>query len=264
MASIIGEGRNAEVATGALAFTSRPPLSMGPSPWLVCALVAVGTCTLAAAAVAILMPGVRPLLLQEDGIIEMASVVCLAIVVLGVASASVVWGLHAPLLVAGVIGFAELMDETSFGARVFGFQPPALHGGGELDGFHDLLILAYRLLHDIGPGLAWMWVALLLVASLGIMLFALVQLRNGIGDKRSWLTDHTLIFLHVGFIGLAQAIDVAADSNALSAIEEMLEFNASLVLVFYVAQQARSLWTENTGRLAKDGGLRQNPAKRLR
>jgi hypothetical protein len=133
-----------------------------------------------------------------------------------------------------------------------------------LDGFHDLLILAYRLLHDIGPGLAWMWVALLLVASLGIMLFALVQLRNGIGDKRSWLTDHTLIFLHIGFIGLAQAIDVAADSNALSAIEEMFEFNASLVLVFYVAQQARSLWTENTGRLAKDGGLRQNPAKPLR
>lgn len=253
MTSIIREGGSTETVTGAVALAPLdPPLpqSMRRSPWLVCALVAIGICTLAAALIAVLVPGIRPVLLQEDGIIEMASVVCLAIVVLGAGSAIAMWGLRLPLLVAGLIGFAELLDETSFGSRVFGFRPPALYGGGELDGFHDLLILAYRLLRDVNRGLAWAWVGLILVASLGIMLFALSQLGNGIGNKRSWLTDHVLIFLHIGFIGLAQVIDVATTSSALSAVEEMFEFNASLALVFYVTQQGHRSRIESTARIS--------------
>jgi len=224
-----------------------PPLpqSRDRSPWLVCALVAIGICTLAAALVAVLVPGVRPVLLHEDGIIEMASVVCLAMAALGAGSATAIWGFRLPLLLAGLIAFAELLDEISFGSRIFGFQPPALYGGGELDGFHDLLILVYRLLRDVNPALGWAWAGLILVASLGIMLFVLSQLRNGIRDKRSWLTDHVLIFLHIGFIGLAQVIDVATTSSALSAVEEAFEFNASLALVFYIAQQVHRAWTES-------------------
>ncbi len=42
------------------------------------------------------------------------------------------WGLRLPLTIGGLIGLAELLDETSFGARVFGFEPPALYGGGDL------------------------------------------------------------------------------------------------------------------------------------
>jgi hypothetical protein len=236
MASVVREERSA--GTGASAFAPLFLQSRDQSQWLIYALVAIAVCTLAAALIAILAPGARPALLQEDGIIEMASVACLAAVVLGAAAASAIWGLRAPLLVAGLIGFAELMDESSFGARVFGFQPPALYGGGELDGFHDLLTLAYRLLRDVDRSLAWVWLGLLLAASLGIMMFALIQLGNRIRNRRSGLTDHVLIFLHIGFIGLAQVIDIATASNALSAVEEMFEFNASLALVFYVAQQA--------------------------
>lgn len=246
MASVIREEGSAETVTGATTFASlHLPQPGDHSRWLVCALAVTGICTLAAASIAVLAPGLRPVLLREDGVIEMASVACLATVVLVAGAASAMWGLRIPLLAAGMIGFAELMDETSFGSRIFGFQPPALYGGGELDGFHDLLILAYRLLREVGQGLAWMWVGLMLVASLGIMMLALGQLRNGISNRRWWLADHVLIFLHLGFIGLAQVIDVATRSNALSAVEEMFEFNASLVLVLYISQQAHRSWAES-------------------
>lgn len=246
MASIVRQESSAE--TGATTFAPFFPQSRDQSQWLIYTLVVITFCTLAAALTAVLAPSARSVLLQEDGIIEMASVACLAAAVLGAAAASALWDMRAPLVVAGLIGFAELMDETSFGSRIFGFEPPALYGGGELDGFHDLLILAYRLLHDVDRSLAWMWVGLLLAASLGIMMFALAQMRNGIKNRRSELTDHVLLFLHIGFIGLAQVIDIVTASNALAAVEEMFEFNASLALVFYVAQQAHRSWAESTAR----------------
>ena len=239
MASVVREKGSTEIGTGATTFAPLFLQSKEQPQWRIYALASIGICTLAATLTAVLAPSARPVLLQEDGIIEMASVACLTAAVLGAGAASAIWGLRVPLLAAGLIGFAELMDETSFGSRVFGFQPPALYGGGELDGFHDLLILAYRLLRDVDRSLAWMWVGLLLAASLSIMVFALTQLGNG--NRRSGLTDHVLIFLHIGFIGLAQVIDIATASNALSAVEEMFEFNASLALVFYVAQFASPL-----------------------
>lgn len=242
MAQIMHAGsRRAEMASGVTAFATADPRSpqwITQSRLLIYALGAIATCTVAAFLTAILLPGVRPMLLQEDGILEMASVVCLVAAVLGAAAASAMWGLRAPLLIAGLIGLAELMDETSFGSRIFGFQPPNLYGGGELDGFHDLLMLAYRLLRDVSQNLAWVWVGLMLAVSAGVMLFALRHVGNAIRGVGSRFSGHALIFLHVGFIGLAQVIDVATSSQALSAVEEMFEFNAALALVFYVAQQA--------------------------
>jgi hypothetical protein len=189
MAQVTHDGsRRVEIASGTTVFVStdsRLPQPMIQVGFLVAALAAIGTCTVAAALVAILVPGLRPVLLQEDGIIEMASAACLAAVVLGSGAAIAMWGLRAPLLVAGLIGLAELMDETSFGSRVFGFQPPVLYGGGELDGFHDLLSLTYRLLREISVNLAWIWVGLMLVASVGVMLFALRHVGNGV--KGRWL-----------------------------------------------------------------------------
>ncbi len=112
--------------------------------------------------------------------------------------------------------------------------------------------------------LAWAWVGLLLAASLGVMTFALTQLGKGIRNRRSGLIDHVLLFLHIGFIGLAQVIDIATASNALSAVEEMFDFNASLALVFYVAEQAHRAWAESCaipGSVETTGGiLRAMPA----
>ena len=200
-------------------------------------LVLIGAITITSALAAILAPGLRSLLLREDGIIEMGTVVFLAAAVLGAGASTARWGLRLPLALAGLIGFAELLDETSFGSRLFGFEPLPLYGGGQLDGFHDLLIVAYRLLLDVSQNLAWLLVGLMLAASTGLLLFALRQIARNMGGASTWLSGHVLLFLHVGFIGLAQVIDIAASSRAFAAVEEVLELNAAILLAFYVVQQ---------------------------
>jgi hypothetical protein len=202
------------------------------------ALGVVGIVTVASALGAALYPGIRPQLLQEDGIVETASALTFLLAVLGSIYAMMRRGPSFPLVLAGLIGFAELMDEISFGSRIFGFEPPPLYGGGELDGFHDLLILVYRLARDLNPELAWLWVGALFAGSVIVALFALSQIWKGIRGGTTRLSNHVLLFLHFGFIGLAQVIDVSTSSHVMAAMEEVFELDAAIVLVAYVAQQA--------------------------
>jgi len=229
-------------------------VAMGPRRdhfrFLACALALVGAVTASAALAAILAPGIRHLLLQEDGIVEMGTVIFLAVAVLGAGTAMALRGPSVPLALAGLIGLAELLDETSFGSRLFGFQPLPLYGGGQLDGFHDLLILAFRLLQQVSHNLAWLLVVLMLAVSVGLSLFALRQIARNMGGATTWLSGHALLFLHVSFIGLAQVIDIAASSRALAAVEEVLELNAAILLAFYVAQQG---WEVSTRHIRPSG-----------
>ena len=231
---------------------------------LVCAVAVVSAVTLTAAVAAVFAPGLRSLLLQEDGIIEMGTALFLAVAVIGAGAATAFWGLRLPLALAGLIGLAELLDETSFGSRLFGFEPLPLYGGGQLDGFHDLLILAFRLLQGVNQTLAWLLVGLMLAVSAGLVLFALRQTARNMAGSTTWLSGHVLLLLHVGFIGLAQVIDIAASSRALAAVEEVLELNAAILLAFYVVQvgwveSARGIWarkalwnTPSPSRLCRD------------
>lgn len=218
--------------------------------WLpACAISVVCAVTVAAALAAVFAPEIRSMLLHEDGIIEMGSVVFLAAAVVGAGAVAVLSGLRLPLALAGLIGLAELLDESSFGSRLFGFEPLPLYGGGQLDGFHDLLILAFRLLQGVSQNLAWLLVGLMLVLSAGLALFALRQTARNMAGSTTPLSGHVLLLLHVGLIGLAQVIDIAASSRALAAVEEVLELNAAILLAFYVVQvgwveSARSIWAK--------------------
>jgi hypothetical protein len=212
------------------------------------ALAVVAAVTAISAIMAVAAPDQRPLLLQEDGIVETASAVMFAAAALGAAAAILLFGFRAPLLLAGLIGLAELMDETSFGSRLFGYEPPPLYGGGQLDGFHDLLILIYRLLRNASQDLAWLGVGLMLAGSASLLIFALRLVAKGFAGNPAGLSGHTLLFLHFGFIGLAQVIDVGFSSHILSAMEEVFELDAAIVLVFYVMQQARLARTSSPDR----------------
>lgn len=238
-------GRGIGIGDGVgAAFAAAEPKPFAPSvpSWPVpCALAVVAVLTVAAAVAAVLAPDWRPMLLQEDGIVETATAAFFAAAALGAATGMMLYGFSVPLLLAGLIGFAELMDETSFGSRLFGFQPPPLYGGGQLDGFHDLLILVYRLLRDISQDFAWLWVGLILCLSIGMLLFALRLMAKGFTGSANPLSGHILLFVHFAFIGLAQVIDIATSSHVLSAMEEVFELDAAIVLVFYVLQQAGSL-----------------------
>lgn len=225
------------------------PRGMDRFGLLLAAFLVVGTTTAVAALVAFWAPDFRPLLLQEDGIVEMATAVFFAVAAIEAGISIATWGLRLPLLLAGLIGFAELMDETSFGSRLFGFQPPPLYGGGQLDGFHDLLIVVFRLMRDLNPLLAWLLVGLMLAASVALVAFVTMQVLKGFRGDPKRLSTHTLLLAHFAFIGLAQVIDISASSSpALSAMEEVFELDAAILLAFYVLQQAREAWGANGGR----------------
>lgn len=234
-----GHSANIDLPSG----TDRFGLLMG-------AFLVVGVVTVAAAFVAVEAPDLRPLLLQEDGIVEMATAIFFALAAFGAAAFLTMWGMQLPLLLAGLVGFAELMDETSFGSRLLGFQPPPLYGGGQLDGFHDLLVVIFRLARDLSPLLSWLLVGLLLASSIAVAVFVAMQLLKGFRGDLKHLSGHTLFFAHVACIGLAQVIDISASSShALSAMEEVFELDAAILLAFYVLQQAREASTINRTRL---------------
>lgn len=216
---------------------------------LLCAVLTVCITTAIAAFVAVWLPDLRPLLLLEDGIIEMATAVFFATAAIGAGISVATWGLRIPLLLAGLIGFAEFMDETSFGSRLFGFQPPPLYGGGQLDGFHDLLVVAFRLAHDLNPLFAWLLVASMFAISAALAAFVAMQFLKRLHGGPKRLSSHTLLLAHFAFIGLAQAIDISASSSHLmSAMEEVFELDAAILLAFYVLQQSGEAWIAYGGR----------------
>ncbi|CAM5334759.1 hypothetical protein MAUB1S_05804 [Mycolicibacterium aubagnense] len=226
------------------------PRPMDRSGLLMGAFLIVGVVTAAAALVAVEAPDLRPLLLQEDGIVEMATAVFFALAAFGAAASLTMWGMLLPLLLAGLVGFAGLMDETSFGSRLLGFQPPPLYGGGQLDGLHDLLIVVFRLTRDLNPLLSRLLVGLLLASSIALAAFVATQLLKGFRGDLKHFSGHTLFFAHVACIGLAQVIDISvASSHALSAMEEVFELDAAILLAFYVLQQAREASTIDRARL---------------
>ena len=197
------------------------------------ATTALGTGCIALLAVGI--PELRTFLLQEDGLIEMSTAVCLAGVMVAATWGILAKGPRVSFIMAVTLGLIEFMDEISFGARLFGFQPPRLYGGGELDGLHDLLILAFRLVRDFMPNLGWGLLGLAFLVSFSIFA-ARKWLARLLSGAKSALADHVLLAMHVALLGLSQLIDVATTSRAMSAVEELLELNAAVVLAFYVAQ----------------------------
>lgn len=226
----------AQFAHPALIDAATAPSRRDQLRFLVVAVSLVGTVTASSALAAILAPGIRHLLLQEDGIVETGTALFLMLAVVGALASTALRGARLPVMLAGAIGLAELLDETSFGARLFGFAPLPLYGGGQLDGFHDLLILVYRLLQGISQNLAWLLVALMLGLSIGLVAFAARQVVRNMTGATTALSGHALLLLHLGFIGLAQVIDIATSSRVFSAVEEVLEMNAAMLLALYVVQ----------------------------
>lgn len=89
------QSNSAAVVAAAASFVpagSRLSQSPHQSRWLVCALGLTGICTFGWTLMAIFLPDKRGVLLREDGIIEMASVVWLSVVVLAAGLASAFFG----------------------------------------------------------------------------------------------------------------------------------------------------------------------------
>lgn len=148
-------------------------------------------------------------LIGEDRVLETLSALlyAAAFVVGGATLLRLGRAAHPTLWFITPFGLVCALDEISFGARLFGFEAPALKGGGEFDGVHDLIILAKRELATLAP----QNLLLLFGAAGAVCLSACVLLRRQlVAAARLALADPVL--LRVGaclaFLVASQALDI--------------------------------------------------------
>lgn len=165
------------------------------------------------------------------------------------------------LLMAFVAFMAMIfcLSELSFGAQHFDIAMPAMKGGGEFDGAHDVVILSVRYV----ASLSW-WgqavVAIVLLALAGVI--AVLARRHQAFLSRaaiSILTNPVYFLFAVTFGLLAMAVSLdLLNGWTITLIEESAELIASMamlsaVILAYRARTARQRMAE--GVLRQQAGL---------
>jgi hypothetical protein len=181
--------------------------------------------------------GPRALIFGEDRGVEMATALLfLAAFVAGIVHICRSRPRDYPILlpVAAVLGLIGFLDETSFGARIFGWSMPAMADGGEFDGAHDLVILIYRLALRADPMLI---AAIGAGAGLVALVFAvrrrkaLHALARRIGADPTYLA----MALFVAGVAFASLLDLEVGIlRRLGPLEEIAELDAALALLVTV------------------------------
>jgi len=192
-------------------------------------------------------------LFEEDGLVETGTALCfLAAAVLGIACLMAYpAGRHRLLLgLASGLGLLGFLDEISFGARLFGWSAPALAGGGEFDGAHDVVILVYRLgVETPTTALAALCASLVLVAALGLVHWR----RRVVSLIRQARTEPPVGLFAVFITALAAAgvLDLGLGPRRhLAALEELVELNAALALLLAVLSTGATRRPPPSGRSA--------------
>ena len=222
-------------------------------------IVAAAACIVALAAA---RPDLRPLLLDEDELVEWGSVLAYY-GAFGVAAVRLREGrVGRDLLLAAVAAFALLaaLDELSFGERLLGWQPPEVMGT-KLDGAHDLAMIAKKAI------LRWAerpyLVAGLLAAAAAAGAGAALAILARRGRRPRLGAEAWLLALAAAMLATAQAADLnlqALGSRVLGPLgaEEVLEMGAGLALLGFAllrgAERARGPGRRRT----KAGSVRPN------
>jgi hypothetical protein len=131
-----------------------------------------------------------------------------------------------------VLGF---LDEISFGERIFDLEMPYVYSV-KLDAIHDVAMIMYRVLEDhVGFG---MTVGMLAAFILVLVAIAAMYRRRFTPITETMRRYPTLVFvlLSITFAVCALMLDLVLDSvggpRFVIFIEEMLELNAALALLF--------------------------------
>jgi hypothetical protein len=181
--------------------------------------------------------GPRAPIFGEDRGIEMATALLfLAAFVFGLLSMRRPGQRDYPVLLPAVAGLGLLgfLDEISFGARLFGWSMPQMVEGGEFDGAHDLVILAYRLVSQADP--------MLVVAAGGsastIALGCVMVWRREL-QKLAWRLfadpTYSAMALFIAGVSVASLLDLELGMlRRLGPLEEIAELNAALALLVTV------------------------------
>jgi hypothetical protein len=189
------------------------------------------------------LPRWRGALFAEDRLVETATAALFLAAFLiaagalpGRAEGRYRWALPA----AGLLALTGFLDEISFGARFTGAPMPALAGGGEFDGAHDLVVLAYR---SLSAGQLALAGAAVVAAALALQGWSVARghggLRRGV---RIVAADAAYRRLAAFAALLAAALVIDLDVGwlaRLGAVEELCELNASAMLLSAVVAMGR-------------------------
>ena len=197
----------------------------------------------------VLAPGLRGPLFGEDRAVETATALfflAASIVGLALLIAPRSQSYRAILVMASGLGLLAFLDEISFGARLLGWSMPKLYGGGEFDGAHDLVILAYRLGAEADPTIiAAICASIVVIALIGVLRWhpRFPSLTHRI------VTDpvYGLFAIFVGGVAIAALIDLDVGFlERLGPLEEIVELNAALALLLAVLSTSWPLWRTST------------------
>lgn len=172
-------------------------------------------------------------LFEEDGVVEWTSALlffcaaCLAALSVrhSVSVADRITRFYV-LVLASLCGLSEL----SFGARLFGWDMPDMHNGGELDGGQDLVLIAMKETEATGSHLA----VLGFLAMFVTIMIVLRSLRSNITKTHKALPfgniNNALVLYATVVLVIAVGIDVF-EQPSFRFIEEPLELIAALMMV---------------------------------
>ena len=152
------------------------------------------------------------------------------------------------------------LSEISFGAQYLDIAMPAMKGGGEFDGAHDVVILSVRYVASLSLlGQAVVGVAALALATI----VAIMVRRHWTLILRIWVNIlanpvYFLFAVTFGLLALAVSLDLL-DGWTISPIEESAEAIASMamlagVILAYRSRTARQRMAETV--LRQQAGLR--------
>lgn len=141
------------------------------------------------------------------------------------------------ILGAALWSLLLFLSEVSFGARIFDIEMPALEGGGQLDGGHDIAIILLRQLMK-GDATSMILGLCLLLATVtaGVVLY---QARHRI-DRFAKDPFHFALLLHVTLVATAVLLDLIP-GRRVSALEESVELVSASILVWAILV-ARRTW----------------------
>jgi hypothetical protein len=199
-------------------------------------LFLAGTVVATAFSLVFIFPEYRPYLVEEDSLIENASALFFLLTFL--------WGLRLGhrhtqlrfmLWVVSGIGLLGFLDEISFGERLLSLSMPWINGV-KIDAAHDLFGLAcvtakQLVLHQTE------WLFPLVAGGSIIAIPSMVKHRNVVFHRFCTLIKRpssTLGLTFIAILSTALIIDLDLIHNYwLFALEELLELNAALALIFW-------------------------------